>query len=93
MAAETFSRNRLPPCGRIAVIPVLIESPRAIVVWPTRTPATSVIALRGPVGMVPTMMSMSRARGRVCAASEVVNRKNRITQLAFTAEKLAPFDN
>src|SRR2546422_907739 len=33
----------------------------------------------------------STGPGRVCAASELVNRKNRSRQLAFTAEKLAPF--
>ena len=32
IAAGTLSRKGLPPCGRIAVMPVLIESPRAMVV-------------------------------------------------------------
>src|SRR5436189_2019610 len=63
-AAGTFSRNTLAPGGRMAVTPVLIESPRAIVVWPTRTPATSVMASSGPGGSTPTTMPRSRARGR-----------------------------
>jgi hypothetical protein len=47
-APATFSWNRLPPCGRIAVTPVRIRSPRISVAWPTRTPSTSVMALSGP---------------------------------------------
>ena len=35
-------------CGRIAVTPVRTVSPPIIVVCPTRTPATSVMALSGP---------------------------------------------
>jgi hypothetical protein len=38
IAAGTFSRNRLPPWARIAVTPVLIESPCVMVVCPTRIP-------------------------------------------------------
>ena len=63
-AAGTFSRNMLPACGRIAVTPVLIESPRVTVVWPTRTPSTSVMASSGPGGRTPTTRPMSRALGR-----------------------------
>jgi len=55
----------LPGCGRIAVTPVRTRSPSTIVVWPTRTPSTSVIALCAPLGRMPTMMPRSRARGRV----------------------------
>src|SRR5579863_1459267 len=44
-------------------------SPRMIVVCPTSTPATSVIALSGPGSSTPTCTPISRARGRisVCA--------------------------
>ena len=39
-------------------------------------------------------MPISRARGRwVCAPSEVANRRNSSGRLAFTAQKLASFDN
>src|SRR5215468_11959776 len=64
MAAGTFSRKRLPECGRIAVTPVLTLSPLIKVAWPTRTPATSVTALFLPVGRIPTSTPRSRARGR-----------------------------
>src|SRR3989449_754602 len=64
IAAGTRSRKTFPSCGRIAVTPVLIESPCAMVTWPTRTPATSVIASSGPDGSTPTTMPKSRARGR-----------------------------
>ena len=37
-APGTFSRNRLPPCGTIAVTPVRTVSPAMRVVCPTRTP-------------------------------------------------------
>src|SRR5712692_4355283 len=57
-----------PPCGRMAVMPVLIESPRAMVTCPTRTPRTSVIALSGPTGNTPTTIPSSRAVF-FCAAS------------------------
>ena len=49
-APATLSWNTLPPCGKIAVTPVRTSSPSMIVVWPTRTPATSVIAFSGPGG-------------------------------------------
>ena len=49
-APATLSWKTLPPCGRIAVTPVRTRSPSTIVVWPTRTPSTSVIALRAPLG-------------------------------------------
>src|SRR5258708_24078241 len=39
-------------------------SPRTIVVCPTSTPATSVIASSGPVGRMPTFSPRSAARGR-----------------------------
>src|SRR2546422_2105977 len=51
------------------------------------------MALSGPVGMDPTTMPISRARGRVCAATELANRRNGSNRLAFTLRKLAPFDN
>src|SRR5205085_11321153 len=37
-------------------------SPFQMVWWPTRTPATSVMALWGPVGRNPTGIAKSRAR-------------------------------
>ncbi len=49
-APATLSWNTLPPCGTIAVTPVLTRSPSTIVVCPTRTPSTSVMALRAPLG-------------------------------------------
>jgi hypothetical protein len=47
-------------------------SPRIRVVWPTSTPATSVIAFQGPVGRVPVTMPRSRARGRVWPAAKPI---------------------
>ena len=44
--------------------PVRTVAPSIRVTWPTRTPATSVIALSGPVGRMPIVMPRSRARGR-----------------------------
>src|SRR5712692_9774289 len=64
-APGTFSRNRFPPCGRIAVTPVRTSSPRMTLVCPTATPPTSVIMLSGPVGRMPTTTPASRARIRV----------------------------
>src|SRR5437773_2392372 len=46
-------------------------SPRMSVAWPTRTPATSVIALSGPGGSVPMTTPRSRARGRVTAMARI----------------------
>jgi len=100
IAAGTLSRNGLPPWGRIAVMPVLIESPRAMVVCPTRTPATSVMALRGPGGSEPTTRPMSRARGRGRwpergAATSITNRKKLRIGVPQVTMRLAvpPFDN
>src|SRR5262252_1730053 len=73
-AAGTFSRNRLPPWGSTTVTPVR-AGPRGgspdrpsdpssmIVMWPTRTPGTSVIALYGPGSRVPSTIPSSRGRG------------------------------
>src|SRR5260221_479661 len=47
----------------MAVTPVRMLSPRTRVVWPTLTPATSVIAFSGPAGNTPTLIPRSRARG------------------------------
>ena len=47
-AAATLSRNRLPSWGRIAVTPVRTAAPSTMVVCPTRTPATSVMAFERP---------------------------------------------
>ena len=66
-AAGTRSKKRLPPCGRIAVTPVWMESPLMIVVWPTFTPATSVIALFAPGVKMPGATPRSRARTLPCA--------------------------
>ena len=71
-AARTFSRNRLPPWGRMTVTPVRTgpcpgrsgPSPAWSVTCPTRTPGTSVIALSRPTGNSPTINPASRARGR-----------------------------
>ena len=47
-AARTLSRKRFPPWGSTAVTPVLMLPPSWMVAWPTVTPGTSVIRLRGP---------------------------------------------
>src|SRR5262245_4946097 len=54
----------MPRCGTTTVTPVWTAGGPASsrVTWPTRTPATSVIALRGPVGYWPTTMPRSLAR-------------------------------
>src|SRR6266404_1769991 len=56
-------------------------SPRTIVVCPTSTPATSVIASSGPVGRIPTFNPRSAARGRALevvfwAAANAVSNKS-----------------
>ena len=61
-AANTGSLAGSPSCGRITVTPVRTASPRITVRWPTRTPATSVMAFRRPVGSCPMTMPRSRAR-------------------------------
>src|SRR5258706_15967920 len=48
----------------MAVTPVRIDSPSTIVLWPTRTPATSVIAFHFPGGRTPGRTPRSRMRGR-----------------------------
>jgi len=79
-----FSVNQPPktgspsvaPRGKMAVTPVRtgpwpttsLPSPLMIVAWPTVTPATSVIALRGP-GVPSKGTPRSRARGRLCACT------------------------
>src|SRR2546426_7001559 len=83
-APATFSWNRLPPCGRIAVTPVLTLSPSMIVVWPTFTPLTSVIALSGPGAKTPGARPTSRARGRFSAPTSVVTATiSETTQIFF----------
>ena len=77
--ARYLSRNRLPECGRMAVTPVRTSPPRMMVVCPTSTPATSVIASSGPVGRMP-IFSKSEARGRAfegvfCAITAAVASK------------------
>src|SRR5579862_2421518 len=76
-APGTFSRKRLPSCGRIAVTPVRTLSPSIRVAWPTRTPATSVMAFSDPTGRMPTFKPMSLARGRVivsCTSDDCTDR-------------------
>ena len=58
----------------MAVTPVRTLSPSTIVVCPTRTSATSVMALSGPGEKTPGAMPTSRARDRVCAASAITER-------------------
>ena len=70
IAAGTRSKNRLPACGRMAVTPVRMESPSTTVVWPTRTPATSVIAFNGPGRKTPGATPSARARTRVSCARD-----------------------
>jgi hypothetical protein len=68
--AKQGSSKLLSPRGRIAVTPVRMgpfprtnfSEPSIIVVCPTCTPATSVIALKGP-GFPSNGMPKSRARG------------------------------
>src|SRR6185503_9010906 len=54
---------RTGPCPTFSA-----PSPLTIVAWPTSTPATSVMALRRPVGNAPTTMLRSRARMRAPCA-------------------------
>jgi hypothetical protein len=67
--AKTGSSQGLPSCGRTTVAPVRTESPSTSVVWPTRTPGTSVIAFNSPVGRVPIRIPSSLARGLGTAAA------------------------
>ena len=60
-------RKIFPPWGRMAVTPVLMESPSTTVTCPTLTPATSVMALSGPVGRTPTTTPISRGLWRIWA--------------------------
>src|SRR5216684_2031257 len=61
----------------MAVTPVRISSLRITDVWPTATPATSVMAFSGPVGITPTLIPSSRALGRtVCAVRIAENKTN-----------------
>ena len=72
--AKTGSSFVFRPRGTMAVTPVRtgpfptssFPSPRMIVLWPTATPATSVIALSGP-GAPSNGIPRSRARGRPAA--------------------------
>ena len=67
--AKTGSSQGLPSCGRTTVTPVRTEAPSIRVVWPTRTPGTSVIAFSSPVGSVPMRIPSSLARGLATAAA------------------------
>jgi hypothetical protein len=70
-AAGTRSRNRSPPCGRIAVTPVRTLSPSTTVACPTRTPATSVIAFHRPGASTPGATPSARARVRPAGTTSV----------------------
>src|SRR5260370_2702546 len=65
-------------------------SPRTIVVCPTSTPATSVIASSGPVGRIPTFSPRSAARGRAlevvfwAAANAVSNKSVAVAKTLLT---------
>ena len=71
-AARPWRTTSLTGPGTMAVTPVRATprpaggsgSSRQTVVWPTRTPGTSVMALPGPVGSRPISMPSSRARVR-----------------------------
>lgn len=68
----------------MAVIPVRTSSPRTMVVCPTLTPATSMIASSGPVGRMPIFSPKSEARGRAlgivfCARVAAVIVKTAVT--------------
>src|SRR5688572_25327284 len=90
-APGTFSRKRLPAWGKITVTPVRTFSPRITVVCPTRTPATSVIALSGPVGRIPGVMPMSRARGRPgVTAARMASVRNRACMDAMLYSRPQP---
>ena len=64
--AKTGSRPGSPSCGqrRPSTPGRGRRRPRSIVVWPTRTPATSVIAFAGPGASRPISIPSSRARTR-----------------------------
>src|SRR5256884_5178998 len=87
IAAYSRSRKRSPGCGQMAVTPLRITgsappgSPRQTVWWPTRTPATSVMALWVPVGRNPTGIPKSRALPRAGGGDDT-------DQLGFVAELL-----
>ncbi len=73
--AKTGSDQTLPSWGTMTVTPVRTgplpttsgPSPRMIVAWPTRTPATSVIAFQGPGW--PSPMTIPRSRDRTLIGS------------------------
>src|SRR5580698_11078684 len=65
-----------------------------MVVCPTSTPPTSVMAFRGPVGRIPTFRPRSEARGRTvgvvfCAAAKAVANKNVATAKSLLTMGLA----
>src|SRR5580698_4226878 len=88
-APGTLSLYRLPPCGRIAVTPVRMLSPRISVVCPTLTPATSVMAFSGPGGNTPTFTPRSRTLGRlsVCAQSTAPGVSNKVAREKIRASQ------
>ncbi len=67
--AGTFSWKIFPRWGKTAVTPVRISSPSMSVTCPTRTPATSVMPLKGPGWKIPGAMPKARARCRLACFS------------------------
>src|SRR5450759_1801066 len=92
-APGTLSRKRLPGCGRMTVTPVRTSSPRTRVVWPTRTPATSVMASRAPRGSVPLRMPISGARGRRTGDCATAARAIRKYTVILCRMELGGYDN
>jgi hypothetical protein len=84
IAAGAFCRKILPPWGRTAVTPVRTESPLIIVTWPTRTPATSVMAFKGPVGITPVVSPNSRGLGRAALSALAPGEGRRRTTQAIS---------
>src|SRR5712692_2154250 len=75
----------------MAVTPVRTSSPSTIVTCPTRTPATSVMALSGPGSSTPGRIPSSRARGRAASAGFVcASASPRTSSSATAAQKILP---
>ncbi len=87
-AAGTFSWKTFPGWGMITVTPVRMSSPAIMVAWPTRTPATSVIASSGPGGRIPVTTPAWRARGRGCWDEEIEANPRRAAARAKTRDWL-----
>src|SRR5690606_22790141 len=66
-----------PECGRMAVAPVRMCWPSIRVVWPTRTPGTSVMAFKGPGLSTPISTPWSRSSFWECPESGTNNSRQR----------------